>query len=334
MKKLLTFAFCLGLLCSFAAVASAQRSAAGVEIVPPKGYKPPVIRDSPELESILNASIKAMLAKYSSVTFKPGELSATLLDLRDPQNIGRAQYNGELKLYPASVVKMYYMAALERQLEDGKVTMTPELARGLKDMIVDSSNEATQYILDVLTGTSSGAELPQKDFDNWQYKRNRVNRYMAAMGYTNINANQKTFCEDAYGIEQQSRRYKGENRNMLTTNATARLMAEIVLGRIAGPAGTSKMMELMKREPFAATTDNDDQAHGFTGKMIIDRKMTDAMLWSKAGWTSKSRHDAAYIETVDGQKFVLVIFTENHANDKGPIPTIASGVIDGLRKGK
>ena len=94
-------------------------------------------------------------------------------------------------------------------------------------------------------------------------------------------------------------------------------MAEIVLGRIAGPAGTAKMMELMKREPFAGTTDNDDQAHGFTGKMIIDRKMTDAMLWSKAGWTSKSRHDAAYIETVDGQKFVLVIFTENHANEKG-----------------
>ena len=111
-------------------------------------------------------------------------------------------------------------------------------------------------------------------------------------------------------------------------------MAEIVLGRIAGPAGTAKMMELMKREPFAGTTDNDDQAHGFTGKMIIDRKMTDAMLWSKAGWTSKSRHDAAYIETVDGQKFVLVIFTENHANEKGPIPAIASGVIDGLRKGK
>ncbi len=332
MKKLLIFAFCLGLLCSFGSTASAQRFAAGGEIVPQKGYKPPVIRDSPELESILRASITAMLAKYSSVGFKPGELSATLLDLRDPQNIGRAQYNGELRLYPASVVKMYYMAALERQLEDGKVTMTPELARGLTDMIVDSSNEATQYILDVLTGTSSGAELPQKEFDKWQYKRNRVNRYMAAMGYTNINANQKTFCEDAYGIEQQSRKYKGENRNMLTTNATARLMAEIVLGRIAGPAGTAKMMELMKRDPFAK--DPAGQAVEFIGRALMDENIRDAKLYAKAGWTSKSRHDAAYIETADGQKFVLVIFTENHANEKGPIPAIASAVIDGLKKRK
>ncbi|MBK9438340.1 MAG: serine hydrolase [Chloracidobacterium sp.] len=334
MKKLLTIGVCFGILFLFSSVGSAQRVAAKSEIVPQKGYKAVVVHESPELGAILDSSIKAMLAKFPSVVYKPGELSATLLDVRDPMNIRGAQYNGELKLYPASVVKMYYLAALERQLEDGKVIMSPELARGVKDMIVDSSNEATQYILDVLTGTSSGAELPSKEFAAWQYKRNRVNRYFSSMGYTNINVNQKTFCEDAYGIEQQSRKYKGENRNMLTTNATARLMAEIVLGRIAGPSGTAKMMELMKRDPFAATSDDGDQAHGFTGKMIIDRKMMDTMLWSKAGWTSKSRHDAAYIETVDGQKFVLVIFTENHANEKGPIPAIASGVIDGLRKGK
>jgi len=111
-------------------------------------------------------------------------------------------------------------------------------------------------------------------------------------------------------------------------------MAEIVLGRIAGPDSTAKMMELMKRDPFTQVADMDDQAHGFTGKMLIDRKMMNAILWSKAGWTSKSRHDAAYIETVDGLKFVLVVFTENHANEKKPIPTIAGSVIDGLRKKK
>ena len=94
--------------------------------------------------------------------------------------------------------------------------MTTELERGLKDMIVVSSNEATQYILDVITDTSSGSELPQKQFDAWQYKRNRVNRWYTALGYLNINVDQKTFCEDAYGIEQQSRKYKGENRNALT----------------------------------------------------------------------------------------------------------------------
>ena len=58
--------------------------------------------------------------------------------------------------------------------------------------------------------------------------------------------------------------------------------------------------------------------------------MTGVKLWSKAGWTSKSRHDAAYIETPDGQKFVIVVFTENHANEQNVIPTIVGKVIDRL----
>jgi hypothetical protein len=59
--------------------------------------------------------------------------------------------------------------------------------------------------------------------------------------------------------------------------------------------------------------------------------MTDAKLWSKAGWTSKTRHDAAYIETPDGLKFVLVIFTENMANERDIIPMIAGKVLDNLK---
>jgi hypothetical protein len=212
------------------------------------------------------------------------------------------------------------------------VTMTTELQRGLKDMIVDSSNEATQYILDVLTNTSSGAELPQPEFEKWQYKRNRVNRYFSSMGYTRINVNQKTFCEDAYGIEQQSRNYKGQNRNMLTTNATARLLAETAVGRFVNADRSRLMMDLMKRDPFKDSKDPDNQATGFTGKLLIEKKMTGAQLWSKAGWTSKSRHDAAYIETPEGLKFVLVVFTENHANEHEPIPAIAGKVMEGMAK--
>jgi hypothetical protein len=150
------------------------------------------------------------------------------------------------------------------------------------------------------------------------------------MGYLNINVDQKTFCEDAYGIEQQSRNYKGQNRNMLTTNATARLLAEIVLGRMNTPERTAAMMDLLKRDPFKKSDDPDSQDVGFSGKAFIDMKMTAVKLWSKAGWTSTARHDAAYIETADGLKFVLVIFTENHANDHDAIPNIVKSVIAGL----
>lgn len=321
--------YVLSLLFAFLVGASAFAQKSG-EVIPPKTYKAPVMEVSGALQVILTNAVDKTIALNKDL--KPEEVAATLIDIRDPAKFKMAEVRGGARIYPASVVKMFFLAALERQIEDGKVTVTPELTRGVRDMIVDSSNEATQYILDVITDTSSGAEKSQKDFDAWQYKRNRANRYFASMGYANINVNQKTFCEDAYGIEQQSRKYKGENRNMLSTNATARLLAEIVLGRIANAERTSQMMMLLKRDPFAETKDPDDQAHGFTGKALIDGKMTTTKLWSKAGWTSKTRHDAAYIETPDGQKFVLVVFTENHANEREIIPSIAGQVIGELTK--
>ncbi len=320
---------CIAVLCL---PALAQKINKTPEIFPTAGYQPLVLEGSPELQTILNTSVSDVLNSYPAPGFKTEDIAATLIDMRDPKNPRWANVSGENPIYPASVVKMFYMAALHQQLQDGKVSLTPELTRGLKDMIVDSANEATQYILDVLTDTASGAELPQPAFDKWQYKRNRVNRYFSTMGYTGINVNQKTFCEDAYGIEQQSRKYKGQNRNMLTTNATARLLADIVLGRSVTRERSGRMMELMKRDPFKESKDPDNQASGFIGKALIDGKMTAAKLWSKAGWTSKSRHDAAYVETADGLKFILVIFTENHANDREPIPKIAGKVIERLKK--
>lgn len=309
-----------------------QKADRPVEIVKPANYVEFKTEHSAELQTILMNAIGEVLNSYGARGFRADDIAATVIDLRDPKNLRSASFSGDKQIYPASVVKMFYMTALERQLEDGKVTMTKELERGLHDMIVDSSNEATQYILDVLTNTSSGAELPPTEFEKWQFKRNRVNRFFASMGYTNINVNQKTFCEDAYGIEQQSRRYKGENRNMLTTDATARLLAEIVLGRMNTPERTAAMMALLKRDPFAESKDPDNQATSFTGKALIDGSMKDAKLWSKAGWTNKSRHDAAYIETPDGLKLVIVVFTENHANDRNAIPAVAGRIIDKLRK--
>lgn len=301
------------------------------EIKPARGYAPPIFQSSDGLKRILESAIAEAVAKHKESPFKQDEIAATLIDMRHADAIIRADVADERQIYPASVVKMFYMAALERQLEDGKIVSTPELQRGLHDMIVDSSNEATQYILDVLTGTSSGAELPLAEFLKWQYDRNRVNRFYSAMGFVNINVNQKTFCEDAYGIEQQSRNYKGQNRNMLTTDATARLLAEIVLGRMNTPERTKSMMDLMSRDWSKPSEDPDSQAVGFTGKALINMSLKGAKLWSKAGWTSRSRHDAAYVETPDGLKFVLVVFTENHANERDFVPSIAAEVIQKLR---
>lgn len=278
------------------------------------------------LQDLVDKAARTALTKFADKKLTEAQLSITLIDLRDPQHPVTASFRGDERIYPASVVKLFYFVAVHQWLEDKKIQESNELKRAVRDMVVDSSNEATQYVLDVLTQTTGGFELPAKEMEKWQYKRNAVNRYYSARGFSNINVNQKTFCEDAYGRESVSRGPKGQNRNKLTTLATARLLSQIATGRAVSPARSSQMMQLLSRDYAANSKDN--QGNGFTG--IALQGTAGARLWSKAGWTSTTRHDAAYVELPNGAKFVLVTFTTDHATEREIIPTIARVVIEGL----
>jgi len=281
------------------------------------------------LQDLVNRAAKTTLDRFADKKLEEKQLSITLIDLRDAQHPVTASFRGNERIYPASVVKLFYLVAAERWLEDKKIQESPELTRAIRDMIVDSSNEATQYVVDVITHTTGGYELPPKEMEAWQYQRNAVNRYFTSLGYSNINVNQKTFCEDAYGREKVSRGPNGENRNKLTTDATARLLMEIVTGKAATPERTKLMMDLLKRDYTGTSNDADDQGHGFSG--IALQGVEGVKLWSKAGWTSTTRHDAAYLEMPDGSKFILVTFTTDHASERDIIPTVARAVIEGMK---
>lgn len=282
----------------------------------------------PALQGLVNEAARATLEKYKDKKLEESNLAITLIDLSDSKRPLLASFRGDERIYPASVVKMFYLAMAHRLLEDGKIKETDELRRALKDMIVDSSNDATSFVLDVITGTTSGPELKGSELKKWGEKRNAVNRYFANLGYTNINVNQKTYCEGPYGREQLFRGAKGENRNKLTTDATARLLAEIATARAVTPQRSTAMMELMKRDYSGKGNDTDDQAHGFTAIALAPG----ARLWSKAGWTSTTRHDAAYIEMPNGARFVLVTFTTDHSSEREIIPTVARIIIERMSK--
>ena len=285
---------------------------------------------SQSLQALVDETVKTTLAKFAEKKLDEKQLSITLINLRDAANPTMASFRGNERIYPASVVKLFFLVAAHRWLEDKKIENTAELRRALKDMIVDSSNEATHYIVDVVTHTTGGYELPAKEMKEWQHRRDAVNRYFSSLGYTNINVNQKTHCEDAYGRERVSREPDGANRNKLTTDATARLMMEVVTLKAVTADRSSQMMELLKRDPTRKTSDTDSQDTGFAGSVLPPG----TKYWAKAGWTSTTRHDATYIELPTGEKFVLVVFTENHATERDIIPAVARFVVDGIRNVK
>ncbi|MFN7138298.1 MAG: serine hydrolase [Limisphaerales bacterium] len=280
---------------------------------------------SEKLQKLVDSAVDRTLTKFADQKLQRTDLAVTLIDMAKADELIQASHRGDQQIYPASVIKMFYLAAIHQWMEEGKTKDSEEIRRAMRDMIVDSGNEPTHYIVDLLTGTTSGPELSEKEMEKWFFKRNAVNRYFESLGYQKVNANRKPWWEGPYGREMQSTRmHKPIHRNWLTTDDTARLLSEIVLGRSVSKQRSAEMMELLQRD---LKSDN-SQAREFTAPGLPEG----SKLWSKAGWTSQTRHDAAYVELPTGEKFTLVVFTENHANNKEIIPSVVSAIVEGLRR--
>ncbi|NET69641.1 MAG: serine hydrolase [Sphaerospermopsis sp. SIO1G2] len=285
-----------------------------------------------QLQNLGNEVLEDVWSQFDSLAKNQIALTWVVYDYPVPVNTGGAltpdafwkhsvrgfNYRGGERIYPASVVKLFYLVAVHEWLEKGMMNTSKELERALSDMIIDSSNDATSLIVDILSGTTSGPELPPAPFETWKHQRNIINRYYQSLGWeemTNINVCQKTWGDGPYGRE---RVFYGEmfaNRNMVTTNSLARLLHSIVGGVAVSSSRSQQMMSLLKRSinPDELPQDvEEDQVTGFLGGGLPEN----SQIWSKAGWTSSVRHDAAYIEIPEQCPYLLIVFTEGKAQAK------------------
>ena len=290
-------------------------------------------RKDEQLETLATQILETTWAEFPGLARNQIALTWIVYDPPVPVNTGGAlsaeefwkyqvrgfSYRGVERIYPASIVKLFYLVAIQEWLDKGMIPATSsELNRAIRDMIVDSSNDATSLVVDVLTGTTSGPEIPPEPFETWKLQRNIVNRYFQSLGWSeleSINVNQKTWGDGPYGRERVFLGELMENRNMLTTNATARLLHSIVGGVAVSSQRSQAMMNLIKRSlnPEDLNSDEDEnQVTGFLGGGLP----AESQLWSKAGWTSQVRHDAAYIELPQQQPYILVVFIEGKAHSR------------------
>ncbi|MBR8830032.1 MAG: hypothetical protein N5P05_003311 [Chroococcopsis gigantea SAG 12.99] len=306
-------------------------------------------REDEQLRQIGSGILSAAREKFTTLSGQQIALTWILYDRPVIVNTGGAisaeefwrypvrgfHHRGDERIYPASIVKLFYLVAVLEWLESNMIQESPELNRAIRDMLVDSSNDATSLVVDVLTGTTSGPEIPPGPFETWKHQRNIVNRYFKALGWeelNSINVNQKTWGDGPYGRERIFLGESMENRNMLTTNAVARLLHTIVGGIAVSSPRSQEMMALLRRNLQGrdlSTTGDENQITGFIGAALPEN----AGVWSKAGWTSRVRHDAAYIEIPDSSPYLLVIFTEGKDNSQNRqiIPYISGLIAESVK---
>jgi len=291
----------------------------------PRGWK-----DDSRLDQILARVAGAAHRRFPKLGRR--DLAITLVIPGGEAPKGASLRGNEL-WYPASVVKLFYMAAVEAWLEEGRLSPSRELRNALHEMIARSDNDATNHIVDLLTGTTSGPAMAPSAFKAWLHRRRAVNRFFASWRlpeFAGINMTQKTWSFGPYGREHDSRFRVPQNHNALSTESVARLLLGIDRGEAVNRRRSVAMMKLLSR-PIPRKASKGDLAGQVTG-FLGEGLPKGARLWSKAGWTSTVRHDAAIVRLPSGQRLILVAFTRGLAAARNSriLPFIGRSVADSL----
>jgi len=256
------------------------------------------------------------------------QLSITLIDLKDDSF---AEFNGNKPLFPASIVKLFWLIALFGHFDARQNFQETVTQEDLFGMIQNSDNNPASLILDKITNTESGTELSDSELADWLARRESINNFFRDAGYENININQKNFPVPDLSLERPEGREKqmrGEDksfpiRNSLTSFSVARLLFEIERGLAISPEYSQKAMQLMKRD-FAREQEREwDAIRGFLGDGLDQNEVE---LYSKPGWTEDSRQDATIVYSSDQQvKYILVIFgsAPGYAEDEEIFPELS-----------
>lgn len=210
-----------------------------------------------------------------------GALSAEAFWQYQPQG---ASYRGVELIEPGGLVSLFYLVAAQVWLEQGMLQSSAELERAMRDML-DGSTDAMSYVVDALSGTTSGPELPPGPAETWQYQRNIVNRYFQQLGWPEmrgVNLSQKVWCDRPYGRERSFFGETRENKNLLSTDITARLLHSIVGGVSVSSGRSQMMMNLLKQ------TNN-----------------TPIRTWSLSGDRPLTSYRASYIEAPNAHPYQI-----------------------------
>lgn len=281
-------------------------------------------RAEPDWTARCEALAGEMLARHADKGLRPDNFGFVALRENGPgaPPDGFA-WRGDWPCYPCSLVKAFHLVHALNAIEAGRVEDHPELSRAMRDMILWSSNTATNYVIDVITGTTGDTLLEAEEFALWRERREALNRFFTsgpwaefAPDFARCNITQKLMDDIRYGREAQYAGADGRYLNVLTPLAPARLFYEIFAGRAPLPAPARRRAQAIllrdRQSPEAALPHF--QVETFLGGGVP----REATLWSKAGqnsWTGDARaswfkHDLIRVELAGRAPVILCLMTQ------------------------
>lgn len=277
------------------------------------------IRPSPELQGFLDRAVAEIVAGDEAL--RGLTLRVALLDL-SPEAPRLAHRNGEVPVYPASVVKFVYLMAAFAWRDQGRLEIDAEFDRLLRAMVHHSSNQATRRVVARLTQTEPGPRLLPEAYLAFRERRLAVKRWLATLGITDLHCVHPTydgngdlfgrdlqFLEDA-SVEGGLRDGTLRNRQAMTAVGTAKLLALLATDRALSSQSSEEVRRHMRRDP----SEQPYQAHRIAG---VIARVPDLEVYSKTGTWGPIYADAGIVRDSSGRQLALVVFIEGRPRYRG-----------------
>lgn len=240
-------------------------------------------------------------------------LDATILVKQPDGTWRRGSYNPEVINYPASCVKLPYMAAaMVWSRENGKPYTY--LDAHVRPMIVVSDNVQTGFVVDAITSTTNIDDLTTDSdprYAAWYDARLYTERFLQKRGLLeNQVIVNKTYptnsSESPAGAEKVARSIRGANR--MQPKCSASLMLEIIEGKIE-PEALPYMREILTHDRWA-------------GASVLGSGLPPGSIYlNKPGNAYDTLEDIAYAKLPNGREIILAVFTNSFVRPYSLDPT-------------
>ncbi|MDD9899284.1 MAG: hypothetical protein OXU45_09845 [Candidatus Melainabacteria bacterium] len=235
------------------------------------------------------------------------------------------------RYHPASLIKLFHAYIAKYKIQSNAADFALEKikdpesfasANHMDDVYAaidaalrESDNDALSYLMDYNSGVSSGPRLDEAGLEVFKNARHQISEFFHERGYSKqLNLPGKCFSFAPYGREKQlSLEEEGLGRNAI-------LIQDVVQIMMALRADFPELFVSIKRE----LEDDSDIQTQFIARGLREDKDQIKEYFSKAGWTSMVRHDAALIKTNDNKEIIMVIMTKNLSQFEDLIPCLAN----------
>nr|YP_009530802.1 hypothetical protein PMNZ_555 [Paulinella micropora]AXY63491.1 hypothetical protein PMNZ_555 [Paulinella micropora] len=221
------------------------------------------------------------------------------------------------------LVNLFYAVAVEVWLQRQWLEEDIEIYRALSEMGSTMSSDATSMIIDLLTGTSGGLRIHDRNKQDWYEQRQLLNNWLRELDWPELagsNICQKVWPEGTFGTERQFCGTHYQNRNRLSTGAMARFLHMLIISDFYSPLICQRIKSLFNLDldidPYYLEQSNTSEQNPMTCLNIISSKnITD--------------HKLIFARTKRGTLNVVVLFNEDERISKD-ISMISSLLMDQL----